>query len=250
VRPWLAFGLTAVFLSFPAAAGAQSACVALGGAAAGYTQFVPTGYSPYTGFASYPGGPASGLLPPGYSPNPYSAPCAPASTESSAVYYYPWNPYSLASGGSAGALASGPYGYGLASGTSALGGAGALSGYGLASSASTWPAGPSSAYGTLNYLPYGSSAYTGFASYPGLAPAGYASAGGYGAAALPTGYGAGASGAAGYSTAYPYDYGYGYGYGYGGVAGYPAGYGSAWGYGGVGGYSAPSTVVTWGCGGC
>ncbi|HZU06678.1 MAG TPA: hypothetical protein VFB73_11960 [Chloroflexota bacterium] len=248
MRPWLVLGLVAAFLGFPVAAGAQSACVALGGAAAGYTQFVPTGYSPYTGFASYPGGPASGLLPPGYSPNPYSAPCAPTAADGGTVYYYPWNPYTLTSGWDTGALAVGSYSAGPSSGVYTPSGTAPLAGYGFSGVVSGGSAGAapvSSPYGTLNYQPYGSSAYTGFASYPGLAPSGYANTSGYGAAALATGYGAGASGAAGYGmTSYPY------GYGYGGVTGYPAGYGGAWGYGGVGGYSAPSTVVTWGCGGC
>ncbi len=238
VRFWLALGLVAAFWGVPTAVGAQSACVTLGSlTVAAYTQFIPTGYSPYMGFASYPGGPASGLLPPGYSPNPYSAPCTPAAADGGSVYYYPWNPYALTSSWGAGALTVGTYGTGFSGSAYAPSSTGPLAGYGSGSVSwgGTWSAPVSSPYGTLNYQPYGSSAYTGFASYPGLAPSGYASTGGYGAGTSAAGYG---------MTYSPY------GYGYGGVTGYPAGYGSAWGYGGVGGYSVPSTVITWGCGGC
>jgi hypothetical protein len=107
-RRWLlACALAALW---PAAASAQTTAAGQGScAASSYSSFSPLASTAHYGFAGYPGGPTSGIVPPSYSLNLYSN-CAPATVATTVdpyarlgstnpfytfAYSYPFNPYAF-----------------------------------------------------------------------------------------------------------------------------------------------------------
>lgn len=163
MRLIIIFGLAVLGLAAPQAAGAQTYCASGATSNSGFTSYVPTGYSHYYGFASFPGAIASGLLPAGYSTNPYTG-CAPTTPQTSA------NPVDLS-----GSTTSAPtYSAVVASNVY-----NPYSGWGLTNAASY----PFASYGNgassaaTNPLYGGTTPYSGFAGFPGMAPSGYLTAG-------------------------------------------------------------------------
>src|SRR5215470_12776097 len=80
VRAVLLLGVVAA-LALPTAAWAQqSPCTAAPATNnSGYVSYVPTSYSAYSGFASFPGGLASGLVPAGFGGNNMCSAASPGS---------------------------------------------------------------------------------------------------------------------------------------------------------------------------
>jgi hypothetical protein len=159
VRLAVVFGLALLALAAPQAAGAQIYCASGPSSPSGYTSYVPTGYSHYSGFASFPGAMTSGALPSGYSTNPYTG-CAPTTAASNANPYDP-NASAASSPTYSGVYASNVYN--------------PYSGWGLTNTASY----PFASYGNsgstaaTNYGYGGLSPYGNFAGFPGMAPSGY-----------------------------------------------------------------------------
>ncbi|HEY7064863.1 MAG TPA: hypothetical protein VII06_25540 [Chloroflexota bacterium] len=154
----LVLGLAALSLAAPRAAAAQTYCANTGANNSGFSSFQPTGFSAYSGFASFPGANASGVLPAGYSTNPYGG-CASTTPAASGV-----NPYDATT-----AAASQP----SYSGTYASNVYNPYSGWGLTNAAS-YPFityGNTAAY-TPSYLQGSNNVYNGFAGFPGMAPSG------------------------------------------------------------------------------
>jgi hypothetical protein len=262
VRALIAVGLTLLALALPATAGAQTYCPAGYQAVPSpyFSSFVPTGYTAYSGFASYPGAFASGTLPAGYGTNPYSV-CQPVGTSpgtgSTPSYsvVYPSNVYNPYSGYGVTNPASYPYvsaaqqGYpGDWSGYSysnAYGGWTPYAGYGFAAFPGIAPSGylSSSSSGASQAIYGNAGIYTptpSSYSSPYYSPSGSAPSGTYPSAGYP-GYTTGASAYSAYGSPFA---SYGSNYGYSGY-GYNYGYG-AYGPGGGAAYSGPATMITWG----
>lgn len=279
----LAIVLGAALLALtPGAVDAQATCTAGAVNNSGYTTYVPTGYTAYTGFASFPGATASGVLPAGYSTNPYG--CATSSANAQGAPSTAGVSTDAYGGAASGATYSAVYASNVYN---------PYSGWGV-NNAASYPFASSYAFsgaprglGTA-YAP--ASLYSGFASFPGMAPSGYITAGGGASTTSPfSSYGnTGAAstaaspfssyqGATGASNAASISYPYGtsgtasyYGVGssasngsatgtttngtagsYGTPNAYgTTGYGTAAGYSGYGqpgSYSGVSTMITFGC---
>lgn len=152
-----------LLLAAPRAASAQVYCATGSTGSSGFASYVPTGYSHYSGFASFPGAMVSGTLPAGYNTNPYIG-CAPTTATSNANPYDP-NANANSAPSYSAVIASNVYN--------------PYSGWGLTNAASYPFAsyGNSAATTALGNLYGSASLYSGFAGFPGMAPSGYLTAG-------------------------------------------------------------------------
>ena len=157
MRLAIILGSALLLLAAPRAASAQVYCASRPTNSSGYASYVPTGYSSYSGFASFPGGMASGALPSGYSTNPYVG-CAPTTATTSA------NPIDQSGGGSS------PPSYSAVIASNVYN---PYSGWGIPNAASYPFAsyGANTTPGSAN-TPGNPTTSTNFAAFPGMAPSG------------------------------------------------------------------------------
>ena len=148
----VALGLGILLLGAPTGVAAQSYGTYSGtGGSYPYTSYTPTGYSPYSGFASYPGGYASGMLPSGYSTNPYASAynaSAAVSGYNSIPYTYVSNTYNPYSPWAAAGSTTYPWATesGSGSNTASVYNAGAYPGYGTGQGSTASSTGYAAAY--------------------------------------------------------------------------------------------------------